>query len=161
MTETVPCACTLLPVLCACLLPRAARRLLRAVPLRRPRLPPLPTLLPLCRHGRGPLCPRHVPCLLLGVSKGEQRIVGRAEQPGVGYALRSCRDGAFTRHVVSSLPTQHPDTPPPHPHPHPQSSGGVYNGANPPAYDRNRKKEVQMLALEGPGGEREPGCVYV
>lgn len=33
-----------------------------------------------------------------------------------------------------------------------QSSGGVYNGANPPAYDRARRKEEQeLLALPEPG----------
>lgn len=36
-----------------------------------------------------------------------------------------------------------------------QSSGGVYNGANPPAFDRNRRKEMaELLALPEPEG----GC---
>ncbi len=39
-----------------------------------------------------------------------------------------------------------------------QISGGVYNGANPPAFDRNRRKEIaELLALPEPeGGSGKP-----
>lgn len=34
-----------------------------------------------------------------------------------------------------------------------QTTGGVYNGADPPAFERARKKEQELLALEAPEGE--------
>ncbi|KAL4428055.1 hypothetical protein ABPG75_002144 [Micractinium tetrahymenae] len=34
-----------------------------------------------------------------------------------------------------------------------ETTGGVYNGANPPAFDRARKKEQELLALEAPEDE--------
>lgn len=40
-----------------------------------------------------------------------------------------------------------------------QSSGGVSGGANPPAYDRaRRKEEAELLALPEPGEQRTVDC---
>lgn len=80
------------------------------------------------------------------------------------WAGLSCRERCLARCACScacacsppSSPRAHPGPPPcqtvaPRPACPLQTTGGVYNGADPPAFERARRKEQEMLALEAPG----------